>query len=384
MVAKSAFLSGAQFVVIGAGAVGSVVAYRLAQAGAHVTIVEKHYPGGGTSGNSFAWLNSFSKTPREYHRLNARSIREHRDLQDELDGDWAKFNGGISWEDDGDTTRVRQLRDKVRQLHQWGYRIESLTPQQVMNEIEPDLFIDSERVEEVFYAPSEGWLDGVALSHSATRAAIRRYGATLRNDRVVGLKLNQDAIDSVELASGESIPADAVINAAGPFADDIAAFAGVELPMTRQPGLLVTTKPAPVDITSVVHAPDVYLHADGGSRYLLQREGFDGLAERDEPVDLENDLIQKANESAGRVVPNMKGIELESIRIGVRPMPKDGHPIIGFDPTVGGLYHTVMHSGITLSAIVGTLVTEDLLGLEPPELSLFRPQRFENQDTLTV
>jgi glycine/D-amino acid oxidase-like deaminating enzyme len=384
MVATSAFLSGARFVVIGAGAVGSVVAYRLAQAGANVTIVERRFPGSGTSGNTFAWLNSFSKTPREYHRLNARSIREHRDLQDELDGSWASFNGGITWEDSSDQDRVRRLREKVRQLHQWGYRIESLTPQQVMEDLEPDLFIDPDTVEEVFYAPIEGWLDGVALSHGATRAAVRRYNASILQDEVVGLKIKQETIDSVQLGSGTVLPADAVVNAAGPFADDIAALAGVELSMTRQPGLLVTTKPAPVDIRTVVHAPDVYLHADGGSRYLLQREGFDGLAEADEMVGLDHQLIQAAKQSAGHIVPNLTGVELEGIRIGIRPMPKDGHPIIGFDPNVGGLYHTVMHSGITLSATVGTLVAEDFLGLEPAELSPFRPDRFMNQPGVPV
>ena len=61
-------------VVVGAGSVGANVAYRLAQRGARVTVLDAGAPGGGTSGASFAWTNSFSKTPRDYHDLNVASM----------------------------------------------------------------------------------------------------------------------------------------------------------------------------------------------------------------------------------------------------------------------------------------------------------------------
>ncbi len=64
-------------------------------------------------------------------------------------------------------------------------------------------------------------------------------------------------------------------------------------------------------------------------------------------------------------------------------MPKDGHPIVGFEPEVTGLYELVMHSGITLSALMGLLVTEDLLGVDPPELAPYRPERFTSGEKLT-
>ena len=63
-------------------------------------------------------------------------------------------------------------------------------------------------------------------------------------------------------------------------------------------------------------------------------------------------------------------------------MPKDGHPIIGFDPEISGIYHVVMHSGVTLSAALGTLITEDLLGENPPELAPYRVERFTDQSRL--
>lgn len=52
------------FVVVGAGVVGTSVPYRPMQPGASVTVLEAAYAGGGTSGASFAWLSANPKAPR--------------------------------------------------------------------------------------------------------------------------------------------------------------------------------------------------------------------------------------------------------------------------------------------------------------------------------
>jgi glycine/D-amino acid oxidase-like deaminating enzyme len=380
----SAYLKDAQIVVIGAGAVGSVIAYRLAQAGAKVSIVERRYPGSGTTGSSFAWMNSFGKPPRDYHRFNARSMREHLDLARELDGDWVHPDGGLWWEHASDHTRSNLAKERVRQIHQWGYRIETVSPEQVMSELEPDLFIDPDLVEEVYYAPNEGWINGVGLCHGVTSAARLRYGANFVNDEVAGFSQSLGAVDGVQLAGGDTLPADAVINAAGPDAARVAALAGIDLPVARQPGVLVVTEPAPVNLKAVVHCPETFVHADGGWRLLLHRDDYDQLVESEQPLERDHPHGPRAIENATAVVPNLKGIEPEGIRMGIRAMPKDGHPIIGFDPAVSGLYHSVMHSGVTLSASVGILVSEDLMGQEPPELAPYRPERFVDQAKLAV
>src|SRR5947209_13381872 len=59
-------------IVIGAGAMGASVAYRLAQAGAAVTVLEATRVGGGTSGISFARTNAHKKPPKVYHDLKCR------------------------------------------------------------------------------------------------------------------------------------------------------------------------------------------------------------------------------------------------------------------------------------------------------------------------
>lgn len=373
----SAYLRGARIVVIGAGAIGSVVAYRLAQAGADVTIVEPRYPGAGTTGNSFAWLNAFGKPPKAYHRLNARSIKDHQDLARELDGEWVHVDGGLEWCYADNAEQVQRLTSTVKQLRAWGYRVETVSPQQVMRELEPDLRLDPDRVEEVYFTPGEGWLNGVGLAHGAVNAAIRRYGATFVNSEVVGLDGYHGGVERVRLANGDALTADTVINATGPDAARVAALAGAHLPLRRQPGFVITTEPAPVALKRVLHAPEGMIRSDGGWRMLLRRDDFDEHVASEQPFEVTDPYCQDAVNRLATVLPGLRDVRAERARLGIRPMPKDGYPIVGEDPEVAGLYHVVMHSGITLSATMGLLVTEDVLGMEPRELEPYRRQRFD-------
>ncbi len=195
-------LTGARIVIVRGGAIGAVAAYRLAQAGANVTLVERYYPGGETTGNSFAWLNSFRKLTRHYHQLNVRSIRAYRDLVLELAGDWLHLDGALHWA--RPSTEAETLRASVRRLRGWGYWVEVATPQQVMWDLEPDLQVPGD-VGEVYVLPGGGWLDGVGLCAAAVGKACRRYGARIVYDEVIGFDGPPGGVDTVKLAGGEQL-----------------------------------------------------------------------------------------------------------------------------------------------------------------------------------
>lgn len=80
-----------------------------------------------------------------------------------------------------------------------------------------------------------------------------------------------------------------------------------------------------------------------------------------------------------------ESVELLSTRLGVRPVPADGEPIVGPVGEVPGLYLAVMHSAVTLAAAVGRLVARELVdgtgrrsrgAAVEPALSGCRPDRF--------
>ncbi len=372
----SDYLRDARVVVIGGGVIGSALGYRLAQSGAQVTVVDRAYPGAGTTGNSFGYINGTFKTPRSYQRLNVMSIRDHEALADELDAHWAWVGGSLHWAEAADGGSLSALRDLVRQLRGWGMRIDTLTPEQVMRELEPDLWIDPEAVPEVYRIDRAGWVDPVAFAHGALEAATRRYGVALVRDEVVGLPRSGDVIEAVVLADGRRLDADVIVDAAGPEAGRIAALAGVSLPMERVPGVLMTTAPAPVCLRHVVYAAPGNVHPDGGSRLMLQVESLDSLLLDEPRLALDHPAVVEAAERMRTVVPGLRGVPLEALRHGVRSMPGDGLPIVGFDPEVANLYHVVTHSGVTLAPRLALLITEELTGGDASELDPYRLTRF--------
>ena len=59
-------------------------------------------------------------------------------------------------------------------------------------------------------------------------------------------------------------------------------------------------------------------------------------------------------------------------------MPQDRYPIIGFSPGNSNVYIAVMHSGVTLAAIVGRYVTHEITKDDLiDELAPYRPNRCE-------
>jgi len=373
--ATSQFLDGARVVVVGAGVIGTVLAYRLAQAGAKVTVVERRHPAAGTSGATFAYVNGTDKPPRHYHRLNVMGIRDHEDLADELDGRWLHVTGALHWADPSDAARSAALDQVMRRLDGWGMRVDRLGPRDVTRELEPDLHVDP-ATGTVYLVHRAGWLDPMALAHGAVSAAVERYGASLVQGEIVGFRSASGLLEAAVLADGTALPADLVINAAGPDAAAVARLAGAFVPVERSPGILVVSPPVPARLHRVVYALGVNLRPEGGSRILVQREALDSEADPASPPERDDPRIAGAIAAAARVVPALAGSRPEAARVGVRPMPRDGFPIVGFDPTVANVYHVVTHSGVTLAARLALLVTEELTGGDPEPLAPYRPARF--------
>ncbi len=376
--------------VIGAGVVGACVSYRLAEAGVEVVTVEAGLPAGGTSGATFAWLNAFRKTPRDYFDLNHASMTEHRVLAEELGGGWVHFDGGLTgaW----DEAAAAELGRTVERLRAWGYAVESITPDQAA-EIEPDL--DFSRALAVVHTPREGWAEVTPLVTACLRAAVERHGARVRwGTRVVDVRRTGERIAEVSVrkvaaagAAVEWIGVDGVVLCAGPRSDEVARLAGLDLPLGRVPGLLAITAPAPTSLRHVVHGPGYHLRPDGGGRIMLGSEQHDQAAAAavlpaapgsprvpGDGAELARAGAALLREGAG-LLPALGLARVEAVRVGMRPMPPDGLPLIGPVPGAANVYAVVSHSGVTLGPLWGRVVAAELTGTPDPRLEPYRPGR---------
>ncbi len=66
-----------------------------------------------------------------------------------------------------------------------------------------------------------------------------------------------------------------------------------------------------------------------------------------------------------------------NIKIGTRPVPIDGFPVVGNIEEYKGMFVAVMHSGVTLAPLIGQLLATEMLETsKSPLLEAFRPSRF--------
>ena len=358
-------------IVIGAGALGASVAYRLAQAGAAVTVLEALRIGGGTSGISFAWTNAHNKPPKPYHDLNVAGMKAHLALADEFGSTpWWHVGGNLEWEAEPD--RAAQ-RENIEQLRSWGYAAEWITPHQVQ-ELEPDIDPATIGDAPVAFFLEEGWLDPVVY------AARLRHGAeVICGARVVDLIMADDRVTGARLADGTQYEADIVVNCAGRWTNEATRDAGLHLPLAPTVGFLVFTPPVAASLSRVVRTTVIDARPDGAGRLMLHWNATDATLSFDTRLSPSmpeaRDLVRRARQ----LLPSIGEVEPEAVRIAIRPVPGDHFSAIGPMPRTSGYYLAVTHSGVTMSPFLGAAVADEIVrGQQRAELADFRPARFFN------
>jgi glycine/D-amino acid oxidase-like deaminating enzyme len=366
-----------KMIVIGAGVMGASVAYRSAQAGATVTVLEASRVGAGTSGISFAWTNAHRKPPKPYHDLNVGGMKAHAALRDEFGATpWWHGGGSLEWEAEADRSAQRE---NVDQLQKWGYAAEWITPQQV-HELEPDIDLATIGDAPVAYFPEEGWLDPVVYAHAMLSAARQRHGAQIIcGARVADLVVTGGRVTGVRTADGTLHEADIVVNCAGRWANDAVREAGLHLPLAPTVGFLVFTPPVAASLNRVVRTSLIDARPDGAGRLMLHWNPTDALLSFDSKLSPSmpeaRDLVQRV----GRLMPSIGDVEPEAVRIAIRPIPGDHLSAIGPVPRISGYYLAITHSGVTMSPFLGAAVADEVVrGQQRAELTDFRPSRFFN------
>jgi len=329
-------------VVVGAGIVGASVAYHAARVGAVVTLVDAGRPGAGVTADSFAWIGASGVRTGPAAGLRATATEEYRRLEAELPGLPVTWSGSLSWGAAGvtpdagpgqeivDTATVATLEPTLRQPPEWAV-----------------------------WAPGDGAVDPVGVTERLVAGA-RALGARVHPDTPV-TAVRRDAagrVVGVETAAGPL--SGAVVLAAGVATAALGAPLGIRVPVDPSLATLFRLRAPAGLVRTVVHNRD----------FDLRQVATDRLhAAADSPV-----RTLAAVRSTFRGAAN---VELLSTRIGVRPMPADGEPIVGPVADVPGLYLAVMHSAVTLAAAVGRLVARELVdGTVEPALAGCRLDRF--------
>jgi glycine/D-amino acid oxidase-like deaminating enzyme len=361
--------------VVGAGIVGAAVAYRLAASGATVHLIDRALPGAGTTSASYAWVNANEKEPRAYFALNRAGMVEHRRLAEGLaPADWYHPDGNLIWLDGA---RRGELTARVERLRAWGYAATWLSGREVNAGLEPGIAFPDPATPVAFF-PEEAWVDAPRLVDRLVKEA-RHNGATLRlGQSVTGIDLRGGRVAAVVLADGERIGVEAVVNAAGPGADRVAALVGRRLPLAPVAGLVVRLAVAGTPIGRSLETPRLLLRPDGAGFVVVRQEDLDDELRGRLAITPDDPICREAIARAGAVVPALAEARVVAARAGVRPIPADGVSCVGAVAAIPGYYEAVTHSGVTLGPLLGRLLTAEVLkGEVAPLLAPFRPARFD-------
>ena len=353
-------------IVIGAGIIGASAAYQLQKAGAHVTVVDAGHAG--ATGASFGWINASFFENDEYYQLRVDGIAAYRDLTQELSlpVDWC---GCLCFETTG--ADFDQQRDVLRAI---GYAVDEIDAA-TFAKLEPHVANPPERC---LMFQQEAAAESGALAGQLLQAAVELGARVIAGVAVTGFEVDGDRVTGVKTSAGK-IKADQVLVSAGTATSGLLASMDVHVPMLRRPALMLKTRP--VDrILSHVLASQIGEVRQLPCGSLLMPAAIGHQGDTSEVLEMAaSDVADGALARLQAMLPKTR-LAWSHATMAYRPVPQDGMPVVG--QAKAGLYVATMHSGITLGALMGQQIAQELL--EGPtnktsqRLSPYRPGRFSS------
>lgn len=367
--------------VIGGGIIGTSIAYHLAREGVQVTLLERQKLAERASRGTFAWINAtWAKQPRHYHALNQAGLTGWQRLQSEL-AIPVRWGGSLEWFPSAE--RQARLVQQISEQVEWGEPAEMIGADELAS-LEPN--VDFGGVDQVAYSPNDGAVDPGLAARMLADAATKLGAVIKENCAVEGVALTDDGLVTLATSCGE-LQVDDYVLATGADASATQSLADLDVPQRTTPGVIVVTKPMPQLINRIIVAPGVHIHQrDDGRIVLGEQDGAPDTAAhaerlRGRPTRFPEPIFAEQHAArilaiADQFVPGMAEAELEDVFIGWRPLPLDGHPVIGRSPNRPSAYIAIMHSGVSLAPVIGELVAKEIvLGQTAPGLEEYRPDR---------
>jgi glycine/D-amino acid oxidase-like deaminating enzyme len=290
-------------------------------------------------------------------------MAEWKRLAHDLPGLPLSWCGSLLW----DMPRA-ELDAYAAEHASWGYDIQGVDRTTIAR-IEPNLL---DPPDFALRAAQEGAAEPAAATRLLLADAERRGAQILTKVAVSSLTRTEGAVVGVDTSEG-LLAADEVVLAAGVGAPDLAGIAGIMLPITTPPGLIVHSRPVGKLLNGLVLAQRLHMRQTAEGRIIAGAD-FGGV----DPGTEAEETAQALFAALKAMLRDPENLELDFHTTGFRPTPKDGFPIVGRAGDVAGLYLAVMHSGVTLAPAIGLFAAGELLdGASEPLLAPYRLSRFD-------
>jgi sarcosine oxidase subunit beta len=245
-------------------------------------------------------------------------------------------------------------------------------------------------IEVAAYEPESGYADPSATTAALMDAARRGGARLLQGFTVTGIRVDSGKVSGVRTLEGD-FAAPTVINAAGPWAANVAKMAGVDLPVnTWRHDTMFVQRPkeiGPSHPTVIDNANAMYFRPETGGLTLVGLEDCntfgespEGYTDRSRPG-----FVERAIERICLRIPAMEGASLHSAHGGYDGITPDQRGIIGqMGPDGFYLQCGFSGTGFKIAPAVGACMAELIVDGEAKTVDItpFTPQRFERGDLL--
>ena len=345
----------ADVVVIGGGIHGCSTALHLALRGLKTVLVEKDYAGRHASGVNAGGVRQLARDPAEIP-LSVSSMALWERIED-LVGDDCGFESHGTVLVAESEEELAGFRARVDDLRLKGFTHEELIDQAELRRLVPAV---SEHCPGGVVSRRDGAADPFRTTQAFRRRAIERGAEVIEGVTVTGLA-RVDDVWRVETSDGP-IEAPKVVNAAGAWADRIAAMLGEPVPLTViAPMLMVTSRlPAFIQPVVILRGRKLSFKQLGNGTVVI---GGGHLAtpyrDRNETVlDWEKLAISAA--TVWELFPVMRQATIVRAWAGIEASMADGIPVVGPSATSEGVFHQFGFSahGFQLGPGTGAVMAE--------------------------
>lgn len=366
----------AEIVVVGGGIIGCAIAYYLAtRGGQSVVLLERDRIGGQAL---IAWSGLLAlppepETPPPLRDLAAASLALYPGVVDDLiertgiDPELRRSGALHLAVNDHDEAR---LRTELAALRHWDDRYRWVE-QNEMRDLEPEL---AAHFRGAMLAPGECNILSPRLVRAYAHAAAQAGARILEATEVREFKVEGDRLTGLVTTTGE-INAGVVILAVGAWSGSLGRRLGVNLPVGPLRGQIIrlSTWNMPVQHT-LYHGVSYIADKSGGMIAIGSTEEVASFDQR-----VTNAGMSFLTRFAIDTVPSLADATFLDAWAGLRPLPVDGVPLIGWAPGLANVLVATGHArnGVLWSAVTGRIVADLLDDSEPPlDVSPFNPARF--------
>ena len=351
-------------IVIGAGSVGLPAAYNLSRAGKKVLLIDQFASmGQGSNKKAIGGIRATHSEKAKIH-LGNRSLQIFKNWKVDFGDEIEWHQGGYSFVAYSDKI-AKELNDIVTTQRALGLNIDWLDKAQLLSRI-PDL--NPTGLLGGTLSPEDGSASPLLMAVSLFKHC-SRLGTDIRfHEKFLNFIVQTDEIKGIETNQGKYY-APVVINAAGPWAAEVAAQAGINLPVMPDSHEAAITEPVArfFDPMIVDIEPDevssscyFYQHLTGPVFFCVTpAPKVWGMA-----TDETSAFLPHAARRIVKLMPRLKTVRVRRCWRGLYPMTPDGNPLVGWAREVKGLFQLagMCGQGFMLGPALGELAAHAILG----------------------